>query len=97
MIRLPSGEIHDGEPEPDPLGLGFASFGVGDGGSGLWEGVAGWSMIERSTVPIVRVSTASDPLLSSVAGALTSPTTVNGVTPSGGPASCPRSTCDLGV
>jgi hypothetical protein len=36
MMRLPSGESHGGEPEPDPLGLGFASSGVGDGGSGLW-------------------------------------------------------------
>jgi hypothetical protein len=44
-------------------------------------------------VPLVRGSTAGDPLSrSSVAGALTSPTTVNGVAPSGGPASHPRST-----
>jgi hypothetical protein len=28
MIRLPSGESHGGEPEPDPLGLGFASSSV---------------------------------------------------------------------
>jgi hypothetical protein len=54
-------------------------------------------VIERSVVPIVRVSTASDPLPSSVAGALTSPATTNGVAPSGGPASRPRSTCNLGV
>jgi hypothetical protein len=38
-----------------------------------------------------------DPLSSySVAGILLGPTTVNGVMPSGGPANCPRSTCDLG-
>jgi hypothetical protein len=36
MMRLPSGESHGGESKPDPLGLGFASFGVGDGGSTLW-------------------------------------------------------------
>jgi hypothetical protein len=36
MMQLPSGESHGGELEPDPLGLGFASFGVDDGGSGLW-------------------------------------------------------------
>jgi hypothetical protein len=36
MTRLPSGEIHDGEPEPNPLGLGFVVSGVGDGGSALW-------------------------------------------------------------
>jgi hypothetical protein len=36
LMRLPSGESHDGEPEPDPLGLGFVSSGVGDDGSGLW-------------------------------------------------------------
>jgi hypothetical protein len=35
MMWLPSSESHGGEPEPDPLGLGFASSGVGDGGSGL--------------------------------------------------------------
>jgi hypothetical protein len=42
-------------------------------------------------------SIAGDPFPSSVAGALTSLATVNGVAPSGGPASLPRSTCDLGV
>jgi hypothetical protein len=36
MMRLPSGESLSGEPDPNPLGLGFASFGVGDGGSDLW-------------------------------------------------------------
>jgi hypothetical protein len=36
MIQLPSGESHGSEPEPDPLGLGFAPSGVGDGGSILW-------------------------------------------------------------
>jgi hypothetical protein len=33
---LPSGESLGGEPDPNPLGLGFSSFGVGDGGFGLW-------------------------------------------------------------
>jgi hypothetical protein len=36
MIRLPSGESRGGESKPDPFGLGFASSGVGDGGSTLW-------------------------------------------------------------
>jgi hypothetical protein len=36
MTRLPSGEILGGEPDPNPLGLGFASSDVGDGGFGLW-------------------------------------------------------------
>jgi hypothetical protein len=35
MTLLPNGESHGGEPEPDPLGLGFAVFGVGDGGTTL--------------------------------------------------------------
>jgi hypothetical protein len=29
MTRLPSGEILGGEPDPNPLGLGFAESGVG--------------------------------------------------------------------
>jgi hypothetical protein len=33
MIQLPSGESLVGEPEPHPLGLGFAVSDVGDGGS----------------------------------------------------------------
>jgi hypothetical protein len=36
MMRLPSGESRGSLPNPDPLGLGFVSFGVGDGGSDLW-------------------------------------------------------------
>jgi hypothetical protein len=36
MMWLPSGESRANELDPDPLELGFASFGVGDGGSGLW-------------------------------------------------------------
>jgi hypothetical protein len=36
MIQLSSDESRDGEPESDPLGLGFASSGVGGGGSALW-------------------------------------------------------------
>jgi hypothetical protein len=36
VIRLPSGDSRGCEPEPDPLGLGFASSGVSDGGSALW-------------------------------------------------------------
>jgi hypothetical protein len=50
-------------------------------------------------VPRVRGFTAGDPLSSSsvVAGVLLGATTVKGVMPSGGPASRPRSTCDLGV
>jgi hypothetical protein len=35
MTWLLSGEIRGGESEPDPLGLGFAVSGVGDGGSAL--------------------------------------------------------------
>jgi hypothetical protein len=35
MMRLSSSESHGGELEPDPLGLGFASSDVGNGGSGL--------------------------------------------------------------
>jgi hypothetical protein len=35
MTWLLSGEICGGESEPDPLGLGFAVSGVGDGGSAL--------------------------------------------------------------
>jgi hypothetical protein len=38
MTRLPSGESCGGEPEPNPLGLGFVKFGVGEGGSALWYG-----------------------------------------------------------
>jgi hypothetical protein len=34
MTRLPSGEIHGGEPEPNLLGLELASSSVDDGGSG---------------------------------------------------------------
>jgi hypothetical protein len=36
MIQFPSGESRGGESKPDPLGSGFASFGVSDGESGLW-------------------------------------------------------------
>jgi hypothetical protein len=36
MMRLPSGESCGGEPDPNPLELGFASSNVGDDGSGLW-------------------------------------------------------------
>jgi hypothetical protein len=36
MMQLPSGESRGGELDPDLLGLGFASSGVGDGGSSLW-------------------------------------------------------------
>jgi hypothetical protein len=98
MIQFHIGESRDGEPEPDPLGLGFASSGVGDGGSTLWLGVADWSVIMRLAVPLVRGSTADDPLpSSSVAWVLLGAATVNGVVPSGGPASRPRSTCDLGM
>jgi hypothetical protein len=56
MTRLSSGEIRGGESEPNPLGLGFAVSDVGDGGSALWYGVAGRSLIVRSTVPLVRGS-----------------------------------------
>jgi hypothetical protein len=31
MIRFLSGEILGSEPDPNPLGLGFAMSGVGDG------------------------------------------------------------------
>jgi hypothetical protein len=98
MTRLPSGEICGGDPKPNPLGIGLASFGVGDGGSGWWKGVASRSLIVRSAVPLIRGSTTSDPLsCSSVTGVLLGAATVKGVMPSGGPTSCPRSTCDLGV
>jgi hypothetical protein len=98
MIRLLSGEILGGELDPNPLGLGFAESDIGEGGSALWYGVDGRSLIIRSTVPLVKGSTAGEPLsCSSVAGVLTSPTTVNGVMPSGGPTNHPKSTCVLGV
>jgi hypothetical protein len=58
----------------------------------------GWSLIMRSVVPLVRGSTADDPLSSSsVAGVLLGAATVKEVMPSGGPASRLRSTCNLGV
>jgi hypothetical protein len=97
-MRLPSGESLGGEPDPNPLGLGFVVSGVGEGGSALWNGVAGWSVIDRSVVPLVKGFTAGDPLLSSsVVGVLTRSATVNGVMPFGGMASRPRSTCVLGM
>jgi hypothetical protein len=94
---LPSRESRGGEPEPDPLGLGFVMSDVGDGGSALGWGVAGRSLIMRSVVPRVRGSNANDPLSSSVVGVLLCPVTMNGVMPSGGPANRPRSTCVLGL
>jgi hypothetical protein len=97
MMWLPSGESLGGEPDPNPLGLGFASSSVGDDGSSLWWGVAGQSVIKRFAVLLVRGSSAGDSLPCSIADALTSPATVNGVVPSGGPPSRPRSTYDLGV
>jgi hypothetical protein len=98
MTRFPSGEFLGSKPDPNPLGLGFADSGVGEFGSALWYGIADRSLIVRSAVPLVRGSTAGDPLsCSSVAGVLTSPATVNGVMPSSGPANRPRSTCFLGV
>jgi hypothetical protein len=81
MTRLPSGENCGGEPEPDPLGSGFAVFGVSDGGSALGLGVVGRSLIMRSVVPHVRGSTVSDPISSSIAGVLLGPTTMNRVMP----------------
>jgi hypothetical protein len=63
MTRLPSGEICGGEPEPNPLGLGFVMSGVGDGGSDLWHGLADWSLIMRSVIPRVRGSIVGDPFL----------------------------------
>jgi hypothetical protein len=66
MTRLPSGEIRGSEPEPNLLGLGFVVSSVGDGGSDLWYGLAGWSLIMKSAVPRVRGSTAGDPLSLSV-------------------------------
>jgi hypothetical protein len=62
MTRLPSGESCDGDPEPNPLGLGFVESGVGEGGSAMWYGIISRSLIIRSAVPLVRGSTASDPL-----------------------------------
>jgi hypothetical protein len=84
---MPSGEIHDGDPKPNLLGLGLASSSVGDGGSSRWKGVTGRSLIVRSVVPLVKGFTVGDPFCSSVAG----------VMPSGGSANRPRSTCVLGV
>jgi hypothetical protein len=100
MTRLPSGEIRGGESNPNPLGLIFAVSGVGDGGSTMWYGVAGRSLIVRSAVPLVQGFTAGDPLSSSsssVVGVLLGLATMNGVMPSGGPTNRSRSTCDLGV
>jgi hypothetical protein len=98
MTQGPSGEICGGEPDPNPLGLGFVVSNVGDGESALWYGVAGQSLIVRSVVCLVKGSTAGDPLSSSsIVGVLLGLATVNGVMSSGGPANRPRSTCDLGV
>jgi hypothetical protein len=97
MTQLLSGENRGGEPEPNSLGLGFAVFGVGNGGSTLGWVVAGRSLIERSAVPCVRGFTTGDPLSSSVAGFLLSPGTVNRVMPSDDPTNCSRSTCVLGL
>jgi hypothetical protein len=98
MTRLPSGEILGGQLEPNPLRLGLASSNVSDGGSGLWKGVADRSLIVRSVMPLVRGSTTGDPLSSSsIVEVLLGAATVKGVMPSGGPASRPRSTYDLGV
>jgi hypothetical protein len=104
MTRLPSREIRIGEPEPNLLGLGLASSCVGDGGFGLWNRVVGRSLIMRSAISLVKGSSAGDPLSSSsssssssIAGVLLGAAIVKGVMPSGGPASRPRSTCDLGV
>jgi hypothetical protein len=97
MMQLPSGESLDGEPDPSLLGIGFASSVLGTMDPVCGRGVADRLVIKRYIVPLVRGSTASDPLPSSVAGALTSPATVNGVAPSGGPTSRLRLTCDLGV
>jgi hypothetical protein len=63
MTQLPSGDIHSGELEPNPLGLGLASSGVGDARSGLWRGVVSPSLIVRLVVPLVRGSTTDDPFL----------------------------------
>jgi hypothetical protein len=62
MMRLPNGESHGSEPDPNPLGLGFAPSGVGDGGFALWYGIIGRSLIIRSAIPLVRGSTTGDPL-----------------------------------
>jgi hypothetical protein len=57
-----------------------------------------WRRWPVTPVPLVRGSTTGDPLSCSfVAEVLTSPATMNGVTPSGGPANRPRSTCVLGM
>jgi hypothetical protein len=61
MTRLPSGEILGGEPDPNPLWLGFTESGIGEGGSALWYGVASRSLIVRLALPLVRGSTTSDP------------------------------------
>jgi hypothetical protein len=82
MIQLPSGAILSG------LGLGFAPFDVGDGGSTLWYGVAGRSLNVRSVVPLVRGSTTGVPLPCYVAKALTSSATMKGMTES--PSMSPR-------
>jgi hypothetical protein len=97
MTRLSSGEIRGGEPEPNLLWLRFAMSSVNDGGSDLWSGVAGWSLIARSVVPCIRGSIAGCPVSSSVARVLLGLATVIGVLPSGGPANHPRLPCELGL
>jgi hypothetical protein len=98
ITRLPSDEILGGELDPNLLELGFVKFSVDEGGSALWYGIVGRSLIVRSVVPLVRGSTVGDPLsYSSVVGVLTNPATVNKVMPSGGLANRPWSTCVLGV
>jgi hypothetical protein len=61
MIWLLSGEILGGEPDPNPLG--FVEFGVGEGGSVLWYGVVGRSLIVSSADPLLGVSSLATPFL----------------------------------
>jgi hypothetical protein len=61
-MRLPNGETLGGELDPGPLRLWFASSEVSDGGSALWYGITDRSLIVRSAVPLVKGSTAGDPL-----------------------------------
>jgi hypothetical protein len=111
MTLFPNGEsLGYGEPEPDPLGLGFSLSDVGDGGS-LWLlGVPNRPLTVRSAVRRTNGSTTGDPSPPSVAGTLEAfycwlmpdvhhfdPTAVNGVMPSGDLVKRPRSIVVLGV
>jgi hypothetical protein len=108
MTRFLCGESLGGrELEPDPLGLGFPTTGVGDGRSSRVVGVPSRPLIVRSVMHQINGSSADDPPPPPlfVAGTLVASCSwlvpgihqldtaaVNGVMPFGGPVKHPRST-----